>query len=203
MGKIFTGCLIILLAWGIIETVKVGKYKRETYHLKVLLSEQNETDIYVGRVIAFYKHYCGLKFPNKYVSDIEHLKKVRNLIIKYEYINEDIKTYYNLNNFIFAWCHNETGLNPELFNKNKDGSLDRYITQINSRTEPELVKVWDKYCKSDIDKVKQDKIEYGLVLIRIWINERARKGKSWAILSEQESRGWSMYWWLENVQKNN
>lgn len=167
----------------------------EIFQLKVKVSDLEA----VNSIISYYRMYCGAKLPNHYVNDPSHLLKVWKIAQKEKHIVAFVKTSIPLDVFMLSWIVDEDNFDPTAVCHNKTGKYagthDKWITQINNKTEPRLLKVWGSYVPGESpDKVrKEDSIRYGILLMYIHIGEDYKAGREWALLSNARSRGWDFY----------
>ena len=176
---------------------------------------KTKVDDYVlaSRIVEYYKKHGGYIFKkadgtveiNHWPIDINHVRHVDDLIKKYVAMTGATRSGIDIYRFLHGWIKDQTNYNPLSVCTNnhtdkKTGkpykSWDNYITQINTGTEPELLRLWPEYYPdmkaADVKRV--DQVEYGIALICIWIADHDKKGSTWAYLGTKADAGWYWYW---------
>lgn len=188
------------------------KYQKKDFEVRLLQLDIDETGV-AHETRDFYRRNHADTERNLYCVDVKHIKKVWQLVKKYDYIVKDISHGdVNIRRFTMGYIVDQSGFSStarcfndervKVFPKRKDGTpnpfyktFDNGIMQINEIVEPLILKNWDKWIKEPIEIVKaRDKDEYYIILFYIKLHDDAMHGDSWAKLSSDPSRGWNFYW---------
>lgn len=128
----------------------------------------------------------------------DHLKSVWKWTKQYKYLltPEAVATAkdFNIEHFAFLWHFKESKYDPYKESKNKDGSTDWGMSQINDVNWDRLHAKLPEHLKTRL-KPKQDP-EVAVAMLYLWINSRVEMKWAWAYLSPE---AWTLMWRLNQI----
>ncbi len=135
---------------------------------------------------------------SQWLRNPDHLKNVWKWTKQYRYLltpeAEATAKDFNVEYFAFVWFFKESHYNPYAENKNKNGSMDWGMAQINDVCWEELY----KHIPEELKKRKNPKqdAEIAVVMLYEWINHRVEMKWSYCYLSPE---GWTLVWRLQQI----
>lgn len=184
-----------------LKTMEVLQLREQISDLRLQVANyrQQRKDDLIALEPAVFASESG-NGTSLYLRNPNHLKNVWKWVKQYRHLltpeAEATAKDFNIEFFVFSWAFKESHFNPFAMNKNKNGSYDWGMCQINDVC-------WDglyAQLPTELKKRRNPKqdAELSICMIYLWINSRVKGKMSYCFLSDE---GWTLVYRLNVINK--